>query len=594
MNNNETVNFIKGSLRYKQSTEKSVQVTVPLSGKMKELDDYQKNLSINLAEVYDRERQKSTLFAPVFKFQFLFSNAYSGTAMPYASPYPAFNNNLSYLNSESTKLLQLESSATIPWPGFPQYNEFCFIRTDSSVFGYTSGTGNHLNFIPQSASTYNWNYYMTYVYGQDEYRQVSYVFPDGQTLTSQPNLGLPYIMNRVEFEGKTLWQFTCLVNHNLAVGDYVYIPNVDVRTITGVVQPGRNRFEVYSLGNGFFNSDKKIFNILDVGFNQSSASFSSDKIGHFYRVTDNDNPTGSQSIYYFRLHRILTDPQDAIVTNAGFEQNAFRTVKKYESPDLTPNQVERISVKEDSQSYNISFNSEINLVNLVDNRNRPVSELFVTVINKGFFGYFNPPNVQNTTGLKEGWGFNLSGTGVPDWWRRDNGLSDTTIGYRSYNRAGLTFYYNNTPQVGDTIYGDLCEWNNLTQEETVLSEYYQKIVYNPQVFNINSDLLNPLGYYYYPHFKIKIRQFSDYIEEGDRDTTEDAPNYAYYSPYNNKLYWRDIYTYGFIDADGNGVDYPFMNGIHYPNKNFFFRLIPEGSNLLSILSVQDPIIDGCE
>ena len=71
MNNNETVNFIKGSLRYKQSTEKSVQVTVPLSGKMKELDDYQKNLSINLAEVYDRERQKSTLFAPVFKFQFL-------------------------------------------------------------------------------------------------------------------------------------------------------------------------------------------------------------------------------------------------------------------------------------------------------------------------------------------------------------------------------------------------------------------------------------------------------------------------------------------------------------------------------------------
>jgi hypothetical protein len=549
---------------------------------------------VNLAEVYDKERQKSTIFAPTFKFQFLFANSYSGTAQPYNNPYAPFNNNLSYLNSENTKLLQLDSSTTISWPGCPQYNEFCFIRTDSNVIGYTQGLGSHVTFIPQSASTYNWNYYMSYVYGQDEYRQVSYVFPDGQNLTSQPYFGLPYIMNQVESEGKSLWQFTCLVNHNLSVGDYVYIPNVDVRTITGVVQPGRNRFEVYSLGNGFYESDKKIFNVLDVGYNQSSASFSENKIGHFYRVTDNDNPTGSQSIYYFRLHRLVTQPGDAIVTNAGFEQNAFRTIKKFESEDLTPNQTPRISVKEDSQSYTVSFNRDMNLAGLVDNRNRPISELFVTIINKGYFGYFNPPNVQNTTALKEGWKFNIGGTTPTNWWRRDNGLSDTTIGFSSYNRGGLTFYYNRTPQSGDTIYGDLCEWNNLTQEETVLSEYYHKLVYNPATFNISTDLLNPIGFYYTPHFQIKIRQFSDYIEEGDRDTTEDAPNYSYYSPYNNKLYWRDIYTYGFIDADGNGVDYPFMNGIHYPYKNFFFRLIPEGSNIVTAQDVQDPIIDGCE
>ena len=50
---------------------------------------------------------------------------------------------------------------------------------------------------------------------------------------------------------------------------------------------------------------------------------------------------------------------------------------------------------------------------------------------EGFFGYFNPPNVQNTTALKEGWKFNIVGNTPTDWWRRDNGLSDTTIGYSS-------------------------------------------------------------------------------------------------------------------------------------------------------------------
>ena len=62
MNNNENIKFVKGSLRFKQSTEKSIQFNVPLSGKLKELDDYQRNLSVNLAEVYDKERQKSKTY----------------------------------------------------------------------------------------------------------------------------------------------------------------------------------------------------------------------------------------------------------------------------------------------------------------------------------------------------------------------------------------------------------------------------------------------------------------------------------------------------------------------------------------------------
>ena len=43
------INFIKGSLRYKGAPEESVEFTVPLSGKLKELEEYDRNVTINLA-----------------------------------------------------------------------------------------------------------------------------------------------------------------------------------------------------------------------------------------------------------------------------------------------------------------------------------------------------------------------------------------------------------------------------------------------------------------------------------------------------------------------------------------------------------------
>lgn len=95
---------------------------------------------------------------------------------------------------------------------------------------------------------------------------------------------------------------------------------------------------------------------------------------------------------------------------------------------------------------------------------------------------------------------------------------------------------------------------------------------------------------------MKIKQFSDYIEEGNPETTDGIPSYPYYSQNDNTFFWRDIYSYGFIDSDGNGVNFPFMNGRHYPYDNFIFRIIPEGSNLgtTNYVNVEIPTIDGCE
>ena len=95
-----------------------------------------------------------------------------------------------------------------------------------------------------------------------------------------------------------------------------------------------------------------------------------------------------------------------------------------------------------------------------------------------------------------------------------------------------------------------------------------------------------------------IRVFSNYIETGDLQFIDGIPSWAFYSQQEKQFRWRDLYTYGFIDFEGNGVDYPYMNSSHYPFKDGVFRLIPEGINynesLLGVDFPIKPLIDGCE
>jgi hypothetical protein len=423
---------------------------------------------------------------------------------------------------------------------------------------------------------------------------LSYDFNDGGPIFNWTLAdGLPFVINRVLSDGKYYWQVRGPIPHNLSVGEYVRFSNIVVVSTTFVAVPGRDTFEVYSLGDGTFDSERFIFNILDVGFIQNvGLSFSNGKKGTFKRIIDDDNSIESESRYYIRQHRILTNPRDAQLTNAGFEKNAFNTRRKYLTAALTPNNFSRVAVLEDSQSYNLSFNPTINLAPYRDNLNRPVTEMFFTVVHRGFFGYFNPPTTQGN-GLKEGWEFNITST-TNFWWERNNINSNLNLSTLNYTENGLVFNYNNFYFINNIINGPICEWNDIDQTETVLSKYYHKFVHNDAVFNIGSGVDNPFGYYYEPHYGVKLAVYSDYIEEGNPSNTVDVPNYAYYSKKNNTLIWRDIYPYGYVDSDGNGVTYPFMNNKHYPYGNFVFRIIPEGTNVTTGGIVQPPNIDGCE
>jgi len=625
----DDIRIVLGSLRYKTATDTNLSIPTPLVQNTKNLEEFDRSIDVNLVQIFDDERQKSTTFRPVCKFQVLFSNSYTG-----GTNYEPLENNLYYINETALTLKQcgLPLSA-VTWEGFPQYDEFDFIRSDYNVSGYTvpipSTIPNaqpqvHVDFVARSASTYNWNHFVSY-----PYKNIDKVmnFYDG-TGSVTPNFvwnavdGIPFMIMLDDGDpinpallldrGNPIIQFKCPVKHGLSESEFVKI-----KLSSGYV----NTFQIFSFGNGLPGTEGYIFNIFNIGY--SSSIFINLDTGTFKRVINYENPNDTTSKYYVIQHKIITDVNDAVLVNAGFEKNIFGTKKKFESPVYTPNNVKRVSIKENAQSYTLSFNKDIDVNELRDNQKRPISELYITTIWKGYFGltFGGVDSNGNDVGLKQGFDFNLP----PDtqfnnpqpWWDVDTVESNFVDSnnnpyptgyyntpYGTVNGATIDFTYLKSLKSGDTINGNYCEWNDYEQKERVISEMYHKFTFNTDLFDMSLVDMNnnQFGYYYKPNRPMKIRGFSDYIETGSINNMVGVPDYSYFSTTYNSFIWRDLYTYGFNDGLGNGVDFPFLNGKHYPYENFIFRIIPEGTNYIestlnnyaTLYGAAQPTKDDCE
>lgn len=557
--------IIPSSLQYKSAPFVDQEITLSLNQQSQQLTEYDRSQSINLAQVYDNERQASTIFRPTYKINYLYGNTYTGT-----TAYLPFRNNLYYVDP-------INSMGTNIWRGFPQYYEFDFYRPDVM--------DQHIQYRAISAYTYNWTYYLSYPFENDYTKQMSYVL-NNTNFNWVASDGIPFSINKSTQNGGNIISFQCIAPHGLSVGEYVELSfkynNIEL-------------FQVDSLGNDQVGSDEYVFNIYNVGY--TGTTFANNRTGTFKRVINPQNITETKSKYYVRRHKIITNVRDCIMVKNGFEKNVFSEEKKLEFSSITPNLLTRVSQKTSSNSYNVTVNYDLDFDGIIDNQMRPISELFLTVINRGYTGYFNKPN--NGIGLKQGWEFNLTSPSN-FWWDDNNTNSNTNIGTSSYTLTnGVTkkFYYNLDLMSGDTIDGDYCEWNDYEQIERVVSPYYQKLKYNQNVFSTSTlGDTNAPGYYYQPHHSMTLRVFSDYVETGDVNFIQGIPNWAFYSNSDQQFRWREIYTYGFKDNLGRGVDYPFLNSAQYPFQTVEFRLIPEGINYntLGVPLPVKPLIDGCE
>jgi hypothetical protein len=597
---NET-RIVLGSLRYKSAPDTTIGLKVPLIQTFKENIEFDRTINIELEQVFNDERQKSTIFRPTGKFSLIFLNAYTGT-----TNYVPLENNLYYVNAEEAAFQQC-LSGTVSWSGFPQYNEFNFIRNDYNVSGYTTPNSIgefHRLFIPKSASSYNWNFFISYPFLNDPTQTLNAIEPKtGLSLSWTTSDGIPFVIRNRTDRGLDIISFISPIKHGIQPGESIKLNFNYV---------GLDTFQVFSFGDGTAGSDEYIVNIINIGY--LGNTFNDNVVGTFKRVIDIENPLDTTSEYYVRKHKLLTDPEDAVMVNAGFEQNIFGVKKKYESSGLTPNNQARVSIREGSQSYTLTFNKDIDILPLLDNQKRPITKLYFTVVWKGYFGLmFGTKNNQNNyVGLKKGYEFNLplittNNISTPSpWWNKLNTNSNTNFPVDTYtnpplgNSLGpggsqLEFTYIRSLKKDDILDGDLCEWNNSDQNERVISNLFHKFTYNPFLFRVNNSVgNNPLGYYYQPHHPITLKVYSDYIENGDKKEVAGIPDYSYFSEKEDAFIWRDLYEYGYIDSDGIGVNYPFINGKHYPFQNVIFRVIPEGTNYIEQFLINDPIIDPCE
>jgi hypothetical protein len=529
--------YILPSKKYYNSQEINLTENIVLNNSLKLLRENEINYDINLIEQFNVERQKSNNYRIYGKIKMIFSNSYSGYST----------------NPDVTKKLYYLTDGTGDYNGYLPYDEFALIRKDVSrlelddidfTIDDLGQINNITNVIGDSnvsildAPYYNWNIHLSYPYRNDFDYPMKYTL-SGLTKTEGVNIinfksnnGFPA---RVEINNN-FYKITSPIPHGLIVGDYVLINGYD--------------YEVYDLGDNIENSEKYVFYI-----NKKQNNITLNNLVTIKKYASHKDKILCD--YYVIKNRVLTNYNDVIYDVASFESSIFKEEKRifFENSDGT-NDV--IKTKNRSETLFYDFKKPFNNVNYKNNLGNNLDRIFLTIVNVNKSKLFKR--------IKTGFQFNFH-----DSWS-DNHFLNNSI----YENINIGEPLN----IDDEIIGQFVEYNPLTLSERVISEPLHKLVIDKNIFNHNqtssnvysgATVSNPFGLYYQPNYELKLKYLSNYVETYNGDDIENLPSNSRYM--NNKWFWRDEYEMGFIDDNGNGLDYPFMNNSHYLMKsiNFFLR-----------------------
>lgn len=574
--------------RYKGSVDTLTSIPVQLNGKQKELIDSDRSLNLSALEQSNVERNESKIYRISGKISQIFSNVISGTTdyvnyknyMYLTNPITVLNNNNVLFNNFGERVVD---TFGIKWGGIPQFSEFSFIRGDVD--------NPHFTFQPQSASTYNWMTYLSYVYSLDTQQRMTYIDEQlsGNSLSFVASDGIPFTIINTTFNGKNLITFRCGGKHNLRTYEYVEL---------SLTYNNTNTFRVYQIGEPNVDNYETSFSIINPGF--TGDTFSDGVTGTFKRIVDINNPEESKSKYYVKLHKIITNEGDVVVSKMGFENTPFVNKEKVEYSALTPNLVERTSTLNGTQSYSFAVSKDINVDTYRTIFNKPLTEVYLTVVNKGYGGWFNKPNLNTNSALQYGWDFNFNQDSVDDWWDTNNIDSYTNIPVQSYTRTDgssqYIFFYNQTLKSGDTMVGDFCEYNDIEQQEYVVSKCNHKLTFNDTLYQIEEQTTStPPGYFYKTHYPIQLRKYSSSVNTNSQRINPTVPIWAYWSENRSQWMWRELLLPDSLEDGIDVLNYPFVNGAHYVFTSNLFALTTPFRNINQTIDVvETPVIDDCE
>jgi hypothetical protein len=564
--------------RFFKSNEEDLNLRVNLDETTTLLREGDRNVILDISTQFEDERRESNNYKIHGKLKMVFRNLYSGTT--------SFNPLL-------RKLYDVNDGIGIV-KGFLPYNEFAFLRNDvvrevntpnqgSDLTSFSqqltlSETPEHTLITPITAPYQNWSLYMSYVYSQDKDFKINYTLTGGTsgiTYNATAKDGIPF---RVIDDGN-YYSFISPVEHGMSPGEYIsistsgntfYVPN-GTGYVTTTQLSGRT-FNIESVGNATHNSEKYVLNVLKSEF-VSGTTLSSVIFGK--RCIDINNINNTISEYYVHKHKTLTSVSDYILDKIGFENSIWEDEKKilFENA-LGDNDV--IVERNRMESLIYDFKNSLVLTGITNNLGYTPTEVYVSVIFKNGNGYFNyPPKV--------GYKFNFHNTWIDNHFNGNDSVETSIPTAPVQSNASGSFTGGTSLPIGTILTGAFVEYNDSEMKERIVSEAFHKFTARVDLFNhgqtgstINFSGVtstNQSGLYYQPHYRVKLRQLSPYIETSNTDDIYNLPENCKYFQNEGLWKWKDVYDPGFIDVDGYGVDYPFINNIHYIKNdiNFYLR-----------------------
>ncbi len=562
--------------RYKNAQEQELDVKLQLETSESLMRIGDRDVVLDIADLFNKERQVSKKYKIYGKMKMVFRNLYSGS-----TDYTYLKDRL-YLNGDGTDNNH---------DGFMPYDEFAFLRRDVyreinvpntgstldkfSINITTTGPTGHTIVTPIQAPYQNWNLYLSYVYSGNSDFNMTYTL-SGSPKTEGENIihfksgdGIPF---RLTYTGGSYYEFTSPVEHGMSDSEFVTFKGTtlfgDVKTRT---------FLINSVGNETYNSEKYVININK---SQVLAGLTFSKVLTGKRVLDINDITGTTSNYYVHVHKTLTDESGYVMDKIGFESPIWEDEKKLVFENFS-GENDVLVERNRMESVLYDFNEPLVLTGITNNHGFTPTEVYVSTIFRNGEGYFNyPPKV--------GYKFNFHNTWIDEHFSgsttQELSLTGTTftsnqtgVGY-----DGFTFYSGATLPIGSLLYGSFVEYNESELKERIISDSFHKITIPTNIFNHSqtddtvfsgSSVNNPSGIYYKTHHKVKLRELSPYIESSKTNDIYNLPENVTYDEKEKIWKWRDLYEHGYIDSDGVGTNFPFINNMHYVKNdiNFYLR-----------------------
>jgi len=579
MNNDRIKHRLQGT-DSQLSTDTDTFINLNLEGSRRVLPENEINEVVNTAEVFNNERQSSKIYRVLGTIKPIISNVLFNMEGDLPNPTTQFSDTASYgwsvFNSDRFRLDPIDNfnNDTGQYTGLTYAQSYKkFLKEKDGWFGFYNpdilytGSCDFYTMEPKKerfslkpSDTKKWELTITYPFSAD----TTHFLVTGTTFGGLKIIG----RQDVTIGGVPSVAFSTPVRHNLKQGDLVFIEGLNPNTLDDYYRVTRT-----GLDDG---SDMEYY--FSVGID--NAVISGVGSARFRRVLGG-RENGFQSKYYLRLFKKITTVNTNI-NNGTIEDDDYEIYQAAFSQTVFNDEV-----------CQFVFNEDIDVGNITDNLGRPISEMFLTTIKTRDS---NPINGQNfftdiQAGLDCG---NVVGISSPDFYPdipdvrqlRDgppNGLSN-------YNDSPLPLTAN--VRISDDIfYGDIVEYNDYELIEHVLGGVGHRFNTEDRI-GTGGIAEGPRheGYFYYPHHRIKIRDFSAYVEQGNANTVG-IPDYAF-DLGDGRWLWRDLLDIGINNGQEETLNYPYLNGAHYMYQNFCFpvrRQDPYGQYDLYYGYETDPI-----